>query len=336
MEYRLFGNTGMNVSRFCLGAMTFGGHIKSGLDEEASARIVDEALDNGVNFIDTADSYGPSEETLGQVLDKVKRERVFLATKVFRVYCRDKRAGRNSRVNILNSLERSLRLLNTDYVDLYQLHHPDPDTPIEETLATLDLIVKQGKARYVGVSNHYAWQMAWMLGECKARNWEPLVSVQSNYSLIERQVEREIQPFCRRFNIAMMCYSPLAGGVLTGKYMGKDTVPEGTRAARMKALAAMLDDPVVKATLEELQAVAQENDLQMNQAAILWLKAKQEATTIIIGGSKPEHFSQLYEVADAELPEECVERLDRVSEDRIHLRFLNQGFFQGAPLTPGR
>ncbi|MBN2307518.1 MAG: aldo/keto reductase [Candidatus Hydrogenedentes bacterium] len=328
MQYVKFGNTGMKVSRFCLGAMTFGGHLRSGLDEQASARVVDEALDHGVNFIDTADSYGDSEETLGRILPPEKRERVYLATKVFRCFCRDNRVARNSRVNIINSLERSLRLMKTDYVDLYQLHHPDPDTPADETLSTLDMLVKQGKIRYVGVSNHYAWQMAYMLGLCKAAGWEPLVSVQSNYGLLDRQVEREIVPFCEKFNIAMMCYSPLARGVLTGKYHKGESSEEISEASK-RLTEQYVVDPDVAEVVAELRAVAEENGVAMNQAAILWLMSRPRATAVILGGSKPEHFTQIYEIADRELPEEAIARLDKVAGNRIYQPFRNQSMIGG-------
>ena len=325
MQYVTFGNTGMKVSRFCLGAMMFGGK----LDRDGSARVVDEALDHGVNFIDTADSYGDSEEVLGEVLTKEKREKVFLTTKVFRQFCRDRRAGRNSRVNIINSLERSLRLLRTDYVDLYQLHHPDEETSIEETLATLDTLVMQGKIRYVGVSNHYAWQMAWMIGECKAHGWEPLVSIQANYNMIDRQVERETVPFCNKFNIAMMCYGPLCGGILTGKYHGPGGIPEGARGAGQGKMMEYIADETVTAVVGELREIAHQSNLQMNQTAILWLKAKSHATSIILGGTRPEHYTQIYEVADKELPEEVVTRMDELSAPRVYTPFANQSFRAG-------
>ncbi|MCP4639049.1 MAG: aldo/keto reductase [bacterium] len=320
MDYVPFGNTGMKVSRLCVGSMTFGGR----LDFESSARVVDEALDRGINFIDTADSYGSSEETLGRILSQEKREKVYLATKVFRQLCRDKQVGRNSRVNIIHSLERSLRLLNTDYVDLYQLHHPDPDTPIQETLETLDSLVKQGKVRHVGVSNHYAWQMAYMLGESKANGWSPLVSIQANHSILDRQVEMETVPFCDRFNIAMMCYSPLAGGVLTGKYMGVESPPEDSRAASMNYLMAYLEDDGVTTILDNMREIAVDLDLTMNQLAVSWLLAKPYATTVILGGTKPEHFSAIYDVADQELPPEVVGKIDEVSAARVYGPFTNQ------------
>jgi 1-deoxyxylulose-5-phosphate synthase len=332
MQYTTFGNTGMKVSRHCLGTMTFGGR----LDAAASAQVVDEAIDKGVNFIDTADSYGDSEEVLGQILSKEKREKVFLATKVFRQFCRDQRAGRNSRVNIISSLEHSLSLMKTDYVDLYQLHHPDEDTPVQETLSTLDNLVKQGKIRYVGVSNHYAWQMAHMLGESKVNGWEPIVSYQANYSIVDRQVEAEATAFLRRFDIAMMCYSPLCGGVLTGKYNDPDNLPEGSRAATMGYLKPFLADETVQKVLAELREIAKEQDLHMNQLAILWLMAKPEATTIILGGTRPEHFAQIYDVADRELPADVVERVDAVSAPRIYGSYMNQGNRNGGRLALNR
>ena len=322
MEYVRFGNTGMQVSRFCLGAMTFGGK----LDRAACKRVVDEALDQGVNFIDTADSYGDSEEVLGEVVSPERRDKVFLTTKVFRRFCRDGRVARNCRTNIISSLERSLRLLKTDYVDLYQLHHPDEDAPIEETLETLDTLVTQGKVRYVGVSNHYAWQMAYMLGLCRAHAREPLASIQANYNVLDRQVERSTVPFCNKFNIAMMCYGPLCGGILTGKYMGREQPPEGTRAAGMKPMQEYLDDETVQRIVEGLAAIAEEQGLRMNQLAILWLVAKPHATTIILGGTKPEHFTQILEVADRRLPEDVVQRIDELSAPRVYTPFMNQSF----------
>jgi aryl-alcohol dehydrogenase-like predicted oxidoreductase len=318
----------MDVSRFCVGAMTFG----SKLEQADAQRVVDEALDNGVNFIDTADSYGRSEEILGQILPPEKRNRVFLATKVFRRYCRDEHVGRNSRVNIINSLERSLRLLNTDYVDLYQLHHPDPVTPLEETLQTLDTLIKAGKIRYIGVSNHYAWQMATMLGESKVHGWEPIVSLQANYDILDRQIELETVPFLEKLNIALMCYGPLCGGILTGKYRGGEDIPEGSRAEQNRKLQEYLKDNVVEEVLGGLVDLTESTEFSMNQLAILWLLSKPHASSIILGGSKPDHFSQLYEIADAFLPQDLVERIDALSEPRVYSVYRNQPVTAGAPL----
>ncbi len=330
MEYTRFGNTGMEISRLSLGGMTFG----RSLDRAQCARVIDEALDRGVNFIDTADSYGDSEAILGELLSPEKRERVFLATKVYRQSCRGGKAARNSRTNILDSLERSLRLLKTGYVDLYQLHHPDPHTPIQETLATLDTIVKQGKARYAGVSNHYAWQMALMLGEAKARGLEPIVSYQANYSILDRQLEIEAVEFLRKFNLALMCYSPLSSGVLTGKYHTGKGLPEGSRATAVRYLDRYIASESVARILVELKPIAAEQGLELNQLAILWLLAKPHVTTVILGGSRPEHFSQIYDAMGRPLPEETVQKIDAVSESCIYSPYLNQGHRTAPALNP--
>ena len=330
MEYTRFGNTGMEVSRLSLGGMTFG----RSLDRAQCARVIDEALDRGVNFIDTADSYGDSEAILGELLSPEKRERVFLATKVYRQSCRGGKAARNSRTNILDSLERSLRLLKTGYVDLYQLHHPDPHTPIQETLATLDTIVKQGKARYAGVSNHYAWQMALMLCEAKARGLEPIVSYQANYSILDRQLEFEAVEFLRKFNLALMCYSPLSSGVLTGKYHTGKGLPEGSRATAVRYLDRYIASESVARILGELKPIAAEQGLELNQLAILWLLAKPHVTTVILGGSRPEHFSQIYDAMWRPLPEETVQKIDALSESCISSPYLNQGHRTAPALNP--
>jgi aryl-alcohol dehydrogenase (NADP+) len=333
MQYVRFGNTGMQTSRFCLGAMTFG----SQLDAKASERVVDEALDHGVNFVDTADSYGDSEEVLGGILSKEgRRERVYLATKVFKRFCRDERTGRNSRVNIINSLNRSLKLLKTDYVDLYQLHHPDDQTPLGETVETLDTLVRQGKIRYVGVSNHYAWQMAAAIGESKSRGREPIVSLQADYDILDRQIERETVPFLRRYNIALMCYGPLCGGILTGKYHVDGGIPEDSRAEKNAKLRAYLGSDVVEEVVKELEEMAEASDLAINQLAILWLMAKPHATAIILGGSKPEHFRDIYAIADRHMDPDTTARIDELSEPQVMTPFKNQPITKGPVLAQQR
>ncbi len=330
MQYVAFGNSGMQVSRMCLGAMMFGPKM----DLAAAQRAVDEALDAGVNFIDTAESYGESEALLGQILDG-RRESVYLATKVYTRRARGGKVGRNSRVNLLHSLERSLRLLKTDYVDLYQLHHPDPETPVQEVMATLDQAVRAGKVRYVGVSNHYAWQMAYMIGLGQWHGWEPIVSIQCRYNIFDRIVELETVPFCRRFNVAMMVYGPLCGGVLSGKYTQEDAPPPGSRGADGE-LDRYLKNPKTFTALEELQEIAGEEGVSLPQLAMLWLMAKPVVTTAILGGSKVEHFRVMYEIADRQLPEEVVRRIDELSEDWRLVPFLNQPVTQGPALAAQR
>jgi len=331
MDYVMFGNTGMEVSRLCLGTMTFGAE----LDRDASARVLDEAMDHGVNFLDTADSYGESEALLGELLTG-RRERLYVATKVYRQFCRDKRVGRNSRTNIIHALERSLRRLKTDYVDLYQLHHPDARTPVMETMRTLDTLVRQGKIRYVGVSNHYAWQIAYMLGEAQARGLEPVVSLQAHYSLVDRQIETESVPLCRRFNLALMCYSPLSGGVLTGKYHAPDGSTPQTSKRRRGMIRRLVDDAVIARVIARMQELSRQTGWGMNQLAMGWLLAQPHATTVILGGSKPEHFSQVYEIADQRLDDSMVAELAELSAPRVYSKFLNQPTVAGSPLAAQR
>ncbi len=327
MQYVQFGNANMQVSRFCLGAMMFGKKF----DMDGSRQVVDEAIEHGVNFIDTAESYNDSEEFLGRILDG-RRDKVYLATKIYTKCANDGHCGRNSRANILYSIERSLKLLKTDHVDLYQLHHPDIETPIDETLETLHQIVKEGKTRYVGVSNHYAWQMAYMIAQAQCRAWEPIVSIQCSYSIVDRPAEVETVPMAQRFNLAMMNYGPLRGGVLTGKYRRGDDVPEGSRAHRDKKLQRLLARPKVWDLLDKLREIARRSELQMSQLAILWLLSKNYVTTPILGGSKPEHFRMIYEIADRKLSEEDVREIDDVSRDFVFKPFVNQPVQAGSGL----
>lgn len=318
----------MRVSRFCLGAMTFG----RDLDEQQTARAVDEAIEHGINFIDTADSYGRSEELLGQVLTPAKRERVYLATKVWNRYCRGEAVGRNSRINITHSVERSLGLLKTDYLDLLMVHHPDPETPLDETLATLDNLVSRGKARYVGVANHYAWQMAYMLSQSRSRGLVPIISQQACYNILDRAIEPETVPFLERFNVALMCYGPLCRGILTGKYHQPGYTTEPIHESTANRIRNFIDDEAVVRIVAELRAIADGQGLRLNQLAVLWLKSKPYVSTIILGGSRPEHFRDVYTVADRDLPEAVVKQIDEVSEERRYRRFFNQPFATGFAL----
>lgn len=320
----------MEVSRFCLGAMTFSRKI----DFDGTARIMDEAMEHGVNFIDTAESYGESEDFVGRSLQQGgKRDRVYLATKVYTKRARDGHSGRNSRTNILFSLERSLRLLRTDHVDLYQLHHPDADTPIEETLSTLDHLVKQGKIRHIGVTNHYAWQMAYMIGHCNTWGWEPLVSIQCRYNILDRPIEIETVPMAKKFNLAIMAYGPLCGGLLSGKYHRGQPAPQGTRAEKDKTLQKMLENSKTFDVLDRLNEIARRNGVQLSQLAILWLMAKPYLTTPILGGSKAEHFRSIYDIADRSLSENDVKEIDDLTGDYAYRPFQNQPVREGPALA---
>lgn len=332
MQYVRFGNAGIQVSRLALGCMDFPWRQ----EEPVAAEILGKALDQGINLLDTADAYGngQSEEALGKLL-KDKRDQVILATK-FWVKMYDRPNGRGcSRVHIMQAVDDSLRRLQTDYIDLYQLHHPDADTPVEETISTLDCLVKQGKVRYYGVSNHYAWQMAHMLGVSALHNWEPLVSVQCRYNILDRLIENEIVPFVERFDIATMIYSALDGGILAGKYRAGEEPAEGSRAHRSPLIRKRLTEENF-AVVRELETIAKEYGIALNQLAYAWLLSKPYVTTVLLGGHQPEHFDSLYGVEEIEISAEHLARIDEISQHRRYGQFVNQAVVQGAPLSLNR
>jgi len=329
VQYVNFGPTAMKVSRLCLGGMNFGVE----LDEKQSEAVVHEMIDRGVNFIDTAESYGSkrySEEYLGRIL-KGKREDVYLTTKAHNKWARDGRAERLSRENIITSLERSLDLLQTDYLDLYQLHHPDPNTPLEETLATLDRLMDQGKIRHAGVCNHYAWQVADTIRTAQRHDWEPVVSMQYRHNILDRPAEIETVPLVKRFGLATMIYGPLCGGVLSGKYQRGEQPPEESRGAKNPKVKSVLEEDRVYDILDALKPIAEEVGVTLPQLAMMWLLARPEVTTAIMGGTKREHYTLMTDIIDQPLPDEIVERINELSEDRIYRPFNNQPRTQGAP-----
>jgi 1-deoxyxylulose-5-phosphate synthase len=331
VQYRKFGNAGIEVSRLCLGCMEF--PLKTGVGE--SAKLLDSALDNGVNFLDTADGYRESETVLGEII-KGKRDKIILATKFWVNMENRVNAGGCSRVHIMQAVEASLKRLQTDYIDVYQLHHPDPNTPVEEVLSTLDTLVKQGKVRYIGVSNHYAWQMAHMLGVSALHNWEPITSLQCRYSILDRAVESEILPFCERFDIATMIYSPLDGGMLTGKYKRDQEPPPGSRWTGYIRRGTPPFNEHTFNILEKMEEIAAKYEIAMNQLAIAWLLSKPCVTTIIMGGYKPEHFDTIYPALELDIGREDLDAIDEISTPCRYRPFHNQAIVQGAPLALNR
>jgi aryl-alcohol dehydrogenase-like predicted oxidoreductase len=327
MQYVRFGNTDMTVSRLCLGGMMFSRKI----DIETTRRVIDEALERGVNFIDTAESYTDSEDYIGRAMEG-RRDKVFIATKVYTKRVGEA-VGRNSRQNIEASLDRSLQQLRTDRIDLFQLHHPDSETALDETLETLDRAIRQGKVRYVGVTNHYAWQCAAMIERAKARGSDPIVSLQFRYNVLDRPVEVESIPMAQRFGLATMAYAPLCGGMLSGKYSRDDRDRSNTRAAGDAKLQKLLENDSAFAVIDQLKHIAAAQNVQLPQLAMLWLMARPFVTTPIVGGSKLEHFRLMYDVADRSLPPDVVQQIDELSAEFIHRRFENQPSRDGPPLN---
>lgn len=311
MEYIRFGNTGLKVSQLCLGCMTYGSSRWRPwvLDEEASRGFIRQALDAGINFFDTADMYslGQSEEVLGRAWrDFSRREDVVIATKVFYPMS-DKPNDRGlSRQHILASIDASLKRLGTDYVDLYIVHRFDPETPIEETLAALDTVVRSGRARYLGASSMYAWQFMKMLGLQRSAGLAPFVSMQNHYNLVYREEEREMLPLCRSEGIAVTPWSPLARGLLAGS-RGSDTQRAATdNLATLWYDQREMEDAIVAAVFQ----VAEERGVPPAQIAIAWAATRQGITAPIVGASKPHHLKDALAGIQLRLTAEEVARLE--------------------------
>ncbi|MGF1579884.1 MAG: aldo/keto reductase [Gemmataceae bacterium] len=312
MHLRRLGSTGLKVSEICLGTMTFGHQC----DEEVSFTIMDKAAEHGVNFIDTADVYpvppspdtaGTTEEIVGSWLQG-QRDRFVVATK-----CRLKVGyGPNdeglSRVHIMRAVEESLRRLKTDYIDLYQAHKPDPNTPLEETLRAFDDLVRQGKVRYLGCSNYPAWQVALSLGICNNRDYARFECVQPRYNLLFREMETELLPLCLDQGIGIINYNPLAGGLLTGKYLETKEPVEGTRFALGGATGKLYQDRYWHdgefAAVQKLHQFFQPRNKPLAQVAIAWVLQQRGITSAIVGASKPEQLDLTLPAINLELDEE--------------------------------
>jgi aryl-alcohol dehydrogenase-like predicted oxidoreductase len=312
MRYRRLGKAGVKVSEFCLGCLTFGEQA----DEAEATRIVHLALDAGVNFFDTSNSYagGKSEEILGRIL-KGKRDSLVIATKV----CSRVGNGPNdaglSRKHIMNSVEQSLRRLQTDYIDLYQAHNFDPETSQEETLIAFDDLVRQGKVRYIGCSNFAAWQLCRALWVSDRHNVTSYISVQPRYSLISREIETELLPLCQAESVGVMVYNPLAGGFLTGKYRKDAPIPPGTRLAIRDFYRARYWSNRNFAALERLQALSDSSGKSLVQLSLAWVLGNPTITCIIVGASSVGQLRESLTAVDTGLTDGERETCDSLLED---------------------
>ena len=320
MQYKTLGNTGLLVSRLCLGTMTFGSgegmfKVIGGVDQKGADGLIKAAFDAGINFFDTADVYsaGESETTLGQSFKNLNivRKDVVIATKGYgRVG-----PGRNdigaSRGHILNAVEASLRRLQIDYIDLYQIHANDSVTPIEETLRALDTLVTQGKVRYIGVSNWQAWKIAKALGLSEFKNLERFNTLQAYYSIAGRDLERELVPFLEAEKMGLLVWSPLAGGLLSGKFSRTNQKPENSRRTEF-------DFPIVdkERTWEILDAmapIAKKYNCSPARISLAWLLAKPVVTSVILGAKRLDQLQDNLAAAELNLTEREIELLDEVS-----------------------
>jgi aryl-alcohol dehydrogenase (NADP+) len=294
MEYTRLGLSGLKVSRLCLGVMTYGDPAWRPwiLSEEAGRPFIKRALELGINFFDTADMYshGRSEENLGRALkDFATRDKVVVATKVYYPMSSDTNDRGLSRKHLMSSIDGSLRRLGMDYVDLYQLHRWDAETPIEETLRALDDIVRSGKARYIGASSMFAWQFMKMLAASDAHGWTRFVSMQNHYNLVYREEEREMMPLCRAEGIGVIPWSPLARGFLAGNRRREDK--GDTIRAKTDDFAHALYYADSDFTIaERVAGLATRRGVKPTQIALAWLAAKPGLTAPIIGASKLSHL----------------------------------------------
>jgi 1-deoxyxylulose-5-phosphate synthase len=314
MEYLKLGKTGLKVSRICLGTLTFGTPRWRDwvLDEENSRPIILRALEMGINFFDTADMYslGVSEEVVGRALkDFARREEVVLASKVFFPMGDGVNQRGLSRLHVLNALDSSLKRLGTDYLDLYQIHRWDPETPIEETLDTLHSLVRSGKVRYIGASSMYAWQFAKALYTSDLHGWTRFVTMQNHYNLVYREEEREMMPLCRAEGVAVIPWSPLARGFLTGTR--KRGAEVETARSRNDSFADHLYFKEADYQVQDrLMELADRRGLPPAQLALAWLLHKPGVTAPIIGASKISHLEDAVGALEVSLAEDEMNYLE--------------------------
>ncbi len=313
MEYTTLGASGLQVSRPCLGTMMFGHSPVAPTSEPDSRRIIDAYLEAGGNFIDTANIYtgGESEEVVGRAI-KDRRDDVVLATKGYGPIGTGPNTMGLSRKYLTRALEASLRRLGTDYIDLYQCHRPDPGTPVSETMATLHGFVQSGKVRYLGCSNWSGSQIVEAQWAARDIGGTPFISLQPRYSLNARRIEDDILPACQRQGLGTMIYSPLGGGVLTGKYKPGQPAPEGSRAARGGLWRRMLDDQSVELAVE-VGKVAAEIGATPAAVALAWVLSRRGVTTVIIGPRTFEQYEQNMAGFDLALDPALIKRLSDAS-----------------------
>ena len=325
MNYRTLGNTGLKVSELCLGTMTFGENFFNiaVVGQTSANEMVGRALDAGINFFDTADvySYGQSETVLGQAFKdgNTARDKIIIATKVRSAMSEASSAGSGdvnnvglSRQHIFNAVEASLRRLQTDYIDLYQVHGWDVLTPVEESLRALDDLVRQGKVRYIGCSNWAARHLMKALVIAEERNWARVVSLQAYYSLVGRDLEHELLPLCREENLAVMPWSPLSGGFLSGKYRRENPSPEGARRSAFQF--PPIDEERGFDAVDALDRIAKDRNVSVAQLALAWLLAQPGITSVIIGANKMTQLEDNLTAAELVLSAEELETLSATTK----------------------
>jgi aryl-alcohol dehydrogenase-like predicted oxidoreductase len=334
MKMRYLGNSGVKVSEICFGAMTFGGRgywkVIGELEQKDANELVNLCFDAGVNFFDTADVYseGLSEEMLGKALGS-KRNEIILATKV------RGRTGKGpndvglSRHHIIENCNSSLKRLRTDYIDLYQIHSFDPYTPQEETLRALDDLIRAGKVRYIGASNHTGWQLMKALAISDKQNLERFITLQAYYSLVSRDLENELVPLCLDQKLGILPWSPLGGGFLTGKYRKGKGRPKNARRYDRESQFLQFDEEKGFDIVNELEKTAKNHNATIAQAALNYLLRKPGVSSVIIGAKTKEQLTEDLKASDWEMTAEEVERLDELSmPPRVYPNWMLQRTIQ--------
>ena len=311
MEYRSLGRTGVMVSPLCLGTMNFGGPT----DEASSMRIVARALDAGINFVDTANVYtgGESERITGNAIrESGRRDEIILATKVYSPVGSAPNDRGGSRHHIIKACEDSLNRLSVDHIDLYQLHRPALNVAHDETLRAFDDLIRSGKVRYVGASTHPAWKVMEALALSEKFSLHRYVSEQPPYNLLDRRIENELIPLCQEYGLAVLPWSPVAGGILTGRYQANDKTPDGSRAALWgKRFATRVTDQGLAVALE-VAKMAEARQMSASQLALLWVKDQPAVTSPIYGPRTLEHLEDALPILEMSLADE-----DRVLFDQL-------------------
>jgi aryl-alcohol dehydrogenase-like predicted oxidoreductase len=328
MELRTLGTTGVQVSPLCLGAMMFGAW--GNVDHDDSVRIIHRALDAGINFVDTADIYsrGESEEIVGKVLGGGRRDDVVLATKVHGTMGDDPNERGNSRRWIVREVDNSLRRLGTDWIDLYQIHRPEPETDIDETLGALTDLVRAGKVRYIGSSTFPAGQIVEAQWVAERRGRERFVCEQPPYSLLARSVEADVLPTCRRYGIGVITWSPLAGGWLSGRY-GRDRDPGSSRRAQMLPRRYDMSLPDNQRKLDAVEALgwlADEAGVTLIELALAFVIRHPAVTAAIIGPRTMEHLESQLGAADVHLSDELLDRVDEIVAPGVNVNPADAGW----------
>jgi len=320
MRHHALGRTGLFVSELCLGTMTFGGSEGmwrniGALQQGDAERLIGQAIDGGINFIDTADVYsaGLSEQITGQALKnlKIAREDVVIATKVFGEMGKGPNSRGATRHHILDGIKASLKRLQLDHIDVYQIHGFDPATPIEETVRALDQLVRHGHVRYVGVSNWAAWQIAKALGIAERLGLARFESLQAYYSVAGRDLERELVPMLKSEGLGLWVWSPLAGGLLSGKYADSTQVAEGGRRSAFDF--PPVDKARAKDCIEVMRTIAAAHDVSIARVALAWLLHQPQVTSVIIGAKKPEQLADNLAATDVKLTAGELDQIGAVS-----------------------